>query len=539
MSGVLTYHVILSAPLTLTAPGGDPNSADTHLFIPGSAVRGALASAYLRKHRTEDAAVDKDFRRLFLSGETRFLNCYPEGQYEGRLLPAPLSFKTTKGDPGLAYDMASCEYADAYRSDDDEPRQLQGLPGRFVRLDHPAVFHHTPPTAVRFHHTRDRKAGHALAGDIFTYVFLQEGERFVGHIVMEGDDEEVMQELLRSPWQIGRACRTGYGGGAQVRLAPETEERNWREVPHPRVMPGEGELVATLLSDYLQEDETGQATLEGFVRTLARSGLKIKDSGVARAFTQFGIQGGYTSVWHLPYPQARSLAAGSVVVLNVAEGPPEELLQHIEWQGIGARRAEGFGRICFNAHGHELEYRHCVPIDSAPDFLGKSHPPESEDKTRAVLGDMRRRLLQQVLDRRLLTKASELLEHTVPSIPSSVLGRLRARVRSAQTSAEIVAWLDQCRNMKAEKALKRVSVKGSALHEWIRDFLAAKAEQDAQVWSTLDAGSACDQEALLDEKSETIALLQDKDLIWTYERKVLDAVLSCLMDRLKEAENAQ
>ena len=137
MGKILTYRVTLTAPLLLTAPGGDPNSADTHRFISGSAIRGALASEYLRKYLKNDPAIDDEFRKLFLSGDVRFLNAYPNPQcdefsHDIRLLPAPCSLKTKKRNLQRPL-IASNDHDEVYRdSETNLPRQLKSLPGEFV-----------------------------------------------------------------------------------------------------------------------------------------------------------------------------------------------------------------------------------------------------------------------------------------------------------------------------------------------------------------------------------------------------------------------
>ena len=62
------YTLTLGSPVVLTSAGGDPNSAETMDFIPGSAIRGAAARVL-----TDTAS---DFHRLILSGEVRYLNAY-------------------------------------------------------------------------------------------------------------------------------------------------------------------------------------------------------------------------------------------------------------------------------------------------------------------------------------------------------------------------------------------------------------------------------------------------------------------------------
>src|SRR5205085_3948220 len=88
----------LEAPVVLTLPGGDPNSAQSMSFIPGSAVRGAAA-------RVLAGAGAEEFRRLILSGEVCYLNAYVLHGTR-RCLPTPVSFRREKYTPSRYHDLA-------------------------------------------------------------------------------------------------------------------------------------------------------------------------------------------------------------------------------------------------------------------------------------------------------------------------------------------------------------------------------------------------------------------------------------------------
>ena len=52
--------------------------------------------------------------------------------------------------------------------------------------------------------------------------------------------------------------------------------------------------------------------------------------------------------WGLPRPSLVGLAAGTCVVFNVNGQLDASRLSQIEASGIGERRAEGYGQVCFN-----------------------------------------------------------------------------------------------------------------------------------------------------------------------------------------------
>ncbi|MCP4646813.1 MAG: RAMP superfamily protein, partial [bacterium] len=93
----LSYTLRLIEPVLLNSlEGGDANSAKSLSYIPGSVIRGAVISAYLKSNHFADAD-DSQFRSLFLDGSTRYLHAFPDD--EGyRTLPTPLSWKVRKDD---------------------------------------------------------------------------------------------------------------------------------------------------------------------------------------------------------------------------------------------------------------------------------------------------------------------------------------------------------------------------------------------------------------------------------------------------------
>ena len=90
----LFYRLTLQSPLIVTSRQGDPNSAATQLFIPGSSIRGVVAGRLLNAGTGPES---EEFRRLVLSGEVRYLNAYLEIEGE-RSLPVPLSWRVRKDD---------------------------------------------------------------------------------------------------------------------------------------------------------------------------------------------------------------------------------------------------------------------------------------------------------------------------------------------------------------------------------------------------------------------------------------------------------
>lgn len=93
-------------PLHLSVSHAAGNHSETLPYIPGTAVRGALATGYLQRDSLKQEVNEKlqgtdwtfedYFKWLFLSGEVQFPNLYPEGG-----LVIPLSARSCKRSPGF------------------------------------------------------------------------------------------------------------------------------------------------------------------------------------------------------------------------------------------------------------------------------------------------------------------------------------------------------------------------------------------------------------------------------------------------------
>ena len=107
----LTFQIKLLSPvLAQQAVSQEPNSASTHLYLPGSMIRGCLIHRLPTSVRaTLTDTHHTDWKALLLDGRARFLNAYPlHAETQKRMLPIPHSWraaeKVVSGDDGLAYD---------------------------------------------------------------------------------------------------------------------------------------------------------------------------------------------------------------------------------------------------------------------------------------------------------------------------------------------------------------------------------------------------------------------------------------------------
>ena len=320
-----------------STPGGG-NSSSTLEFIPGVALRGALAGRYIRTH-----GVGGHFTRLF-DGALRFL----DGRLvvaDQRSVPVPASARRKKPNSGTVDDPDFKDQIDEWPADgadaprpDAEYKAYRGWvsPGEFD----PAA----SGVAIVFIGRTAMENGRASDGTLRFGSFLapDSGQQFESVVV--GPEEELGLLINGAGLQDGTRLRMGAGAtvGGRVDLVgdPLMEEFD------SGVAGCRGAQLAAVqfLSRAVLVDE--------FLRYVH---LPVPPEGW-RLHTRGGRPWAYTATeevhgWNvaqgLPKSPDVALVGGSVVVLE-CEQPNDTALEQLEqWvaRGVGLRTCEGFGEI--------------------------------------------------------------------------------------------------------------------------------------------------------------------------------------------------
>ncbi len=477
MPAIIIFRLTLTTPLVLSVPGGDANSAMTLDYVSGSSIAGALANHWQRWRQAENPVHDEEFNAIFLSGKVIFTNAYPEGEDGCRLLPAPLSLMVEKHFSATVYDLACTNnLEDILEDNNGEPRTL--LPWRpgYIKISGETLKFRTAQSTAYIHHQRDREMGRATEekGAIFSYIALNPGEQFVTTVLVKDDQ---MLPTVRSllfdndqPLQLGRSRSAQYGGNALLEPIQETTSAVFKEAGDEAIP--SGRTTVTLLSDYLGTDKTGHPTPAAFLLELSeRLGLEVTSKHLVDSFDRTRPVSGYVGTWRMPQPPQATLVAGTVFVLDFPSSPPPEKIREILWNGLGRRTIEGFGRIAFNWHGKDESFTFNTdeerkPIGMAP--LAPSPPGALEEDTLRLC---REHLLREGIEHAIYTKANELISTSPRGIPAkAVLGRLRGRIKTAATPAEILTFLNACAPKPAGKQLQSCRIEDSPFASWLKEL---------------------------------------------------------------------
>lgn len=524
----VTYRIRTEEPLLATSLEGEPNSAISFNYIPGSLLRGVVAGRLVQG----DLDLAKNQRPLIFDGSVRFLNAYPGlADERERRLPTPLSWKRKKAD---AEDEKSSVWDVALLSakEWEELEQTVDLHGFTLASATDDPNRYTPQRHIAVHTLRDRKAGRATQalGAVYRYDALAAGEEFVGAVVTATEPQaKQIKAILESGVHIlGGAQGGGYG---KVTISDVRVNLNWQEVSASNARTGQGIAAGerfriTLLSDAILRGADGATTTDMSQAFPFRSEPK-------GSFRKTTFVGGFNRTWGLPLPQEQAVQAGSVFVLEAIDDISAADVQNLLARGIGERRAEGFGRIAVDWGSQKTFLSTEVKTSREAKRLGNlKFTPDSA----RMAGRMQERLLRRSLDKDL----AQAIKNTKVSgkISNSQLARLRIIARSAleQTRADqnqtdsldrlvtLFEGGDQGLRPTALKKYSRLRVEGKRLPTWITTL----AKNPETVWDTLNNHQI---RSLLpngqtDEKP-------DRSLALEYTVRLIDGVLA---SKMKEKE---
>lgn len=410
MTGRRIYSLRVNAlsPLALGNESGIGNFEQSSSFIPGSALRGALAQKtleactqpnYLDNHRQCPDRENCPFWEIFGEDDTLVGNAYP-GQVEP-VYPLPFTARTCKYYPGIA--TGSEEYILEERhgvfdslielfiyellSDPGFPHRKELLPDledKAFTSDPPDVTCpncHAPLAVAEGYYT----PGTPLlpAGDIFvrrqahvgidrsrfvaedSLLFTQEvidtaGSpiSFFGRLVVSEGRANLVEESLSGEHFLGRGRSRGLG---QVEVG--IQENFPRLTLRERVQMF-NQAVSTVLSKWAGFDRKipsnlpvtlfcltlqSPAILEKFGRPQlipTPHEIGLPQAKLLRAWSEPRLISGWDSAAQLPRRTRLAADAGSVYLFYL---PTEDLdltaLEEIETEGIGENRTRGFGQV--------------------------------------------------------------------------------------------------------------------------------------------------------------------------------------------------
>jgi CRISPR-associated protein Csx10 len=453
-----------------------------------------------------------------------------------RSLPTPLALLRRKGDSednAPAYNATHSEF-DREKAAGDDTLKSVGAPFCLIGNDELTLCG-PQPNRLTVHVAREPKKGRATAdgGAIFQYEALSAGQWFGGVVLASSAaDAVIIRDLLNGPAWLGRSRSAGYG---QVRIELDDDPPDsWREasgeVPD---LPAEEPVTLTLLSDAILRDRQGayalvldQTILEAYL------GVKIKQLYPERSFSATTLSGGFNRTAQTPLAQSYSLATGSTVTFELVDALNAVAVGRLEAEGIGERRAEGYGRITF---GWLAEER-LTTVKGVP-YRVRTRAGALTTASQAMARQMARRLLDLEVQQRIARFTRDYVEPLALQMPAnSQLGRVRVLLRRAARNGAPLGTVRQslgafqaAGRQQFERA--RITEANIPLWDWLIGLLAEPPALDVweqlkiprHAWPTVAGERAVDDQVL----NRTVTL------------KLIEAVLTAAARERKQREDAR
>lgn len=324
-------------PLLFAERGADNIMVTTKRYIPGSAIRGALAHLYINAHKLQNAYEDTNFFDLFLSGKVRFLPAYPIGCREleqGDAFVMPLSLMRSKDKTQTVDLTAAAENKAGFK-------KLQG----FVVKKDSKLYQIDTDAKIELHMSRscesERITGSSREGNVFNYEYLEAGQLFKGAYLADDDVAELLQKVLLElnveVLHLGRAKSAQYGKCLYAAMPEKKVEqvalgdKLYLLAQTPYIAFGSWQRVEQAASELLGEME-------------ARLGCELAKDGL-QIFAAAESIDGYVGVWQAKKQAERALSAGTLIELRLNGAVDSAKLQEALLQGLGKGTEDGFGQF--------------------------------------------------------------------------------------------------------------------------------------------------------------------------------------------------
>ena len=327
----LRFRLRTCLPVIPTDPNrSDGNFNETYGFIPGSAVRGAVIEAL----SAQDPAWFAAHKAVLLGDGVRFLDAAPVPDLSRPPLPSIRGFYEDKEETTLESVVFNGEFT---------PGLKRAKLGTFCAPEGDTLHYWSAGSGgvIRI----QRRSG-GKEQQMFQVRALDAGQEFEGYILLNSPElgPRLAQAMGRTVW-LGADRYAGYGKCEVTRLEAASRPV-WLDAYgyQDGEAPG-AELYLLAVSPLTMLGTSGEPCGLDEAQLSRKLGVEtVEVLYCAASMTQYG---GYNRVWQCRAPSVRFYDRGSLFHLKCSPSPTLDALRKIEVEGLGIRRAEGFGQILF------------------------------------------------------------------------------------------------------------------------------------------------------------------------------------------------
>lgn len=327
-SRCICYRLHSELPLIITdLDRSSGNSFETRGFIPGAAVRGVVMGSL--------SARDPDWfeahKRELLS--IRFLDAAPiPGQ--GAPLPSVKGFYADKNSDDLDTNVVTgAEVIEGHK---------RAKLGSFCTLDGETVRYWSARTGGTLRIQRGKPGQDTTP---FQVRYLEAGQDFEGYVLLDDPAlaAPVSQALSGAVW-LGADRFAGFGKCSVTLEA--AEQPSWLEEYGYRKQEEIGkDLYLLAVSPLTMLNGLGEPC--GLDETRLAQKLNVEWVKLLYCSTSMTQDGSYNRAWQCRAPSVRMYDRGSLFHLVCSQPPMLERVRQLQEEGLGIRRAEGFGQVLF------------------------------------------------------------------------------------------------------------------------------------------------------------------------------------------------
>lgn len=327
-SRCIHYRLHSELPVIITDLGrSSGNSYETQGFIPGAAVRGVVMSSLSAQDPTWFEAHKKELLSV------RFLDAMPMTG-KGIPLPSVKGFYGEKGSDALEYNVVT--------GAEVKPGHKRAGLGSFCTLDGETVRYWSAKTGGTLRIQRGREGKDTAP---FQVRYLEAGQDFEGYILLKDPElaSQVSKALGGVIW-LGADRYAGFGKCSVTLTA--ADQPAWLEQYGYQTQEEVGrDLYLFAVSPLTMLNGLGEPC--GLDEKQLAQKLGVDWVEIRHCSTSMTQNSGYNRVWQSRTPALRMYDRGSLFHLECAQPPALERVRQVQVEGLGVRRAEGFGQVLF------------------------------------------------------------------------------------------------------------------------------------------------------------------------------------------------
>lgn len=324
-------------PIKVTTALKDLGATASLDYIPGSLIRGAFISNYIKENKGINIAENEKTVRWFFNNGIEFLNGYIVNTME-RTLPTPLGLYINPNDVSNFQNNRRVDVKTKLFDNIDEDDKKVAADSYIIEDEF------SGNKIVYVDMIENLHISNGENRTMFRYEAIKEGQTFCSFIKCNCSEKEV-QEIKdifnKGKFYLGGSKGSGYGA-VNITIKDEEDVPEYVFYNEEEEENKEFTLISTSNGIYLNKfgEQIGHIDEE-----YLKKELKLEDVKLKKVITDTVVVGGYNNKWRCRLPQYAANKAGSQFLYSYKGKLLESNVRALVDKGIGLRTEEGYGRI--------------------------------------------------------------------------------------------------------------------------------------------------------------------------------------------------